>query len=61
MRFFRAVLVGTMLVLVFAAFEGTTVAAASADTFTGAWTATDTDGSTLTVQISAPNPSGLVE
>jgi hypothetical protein len=50
-----------MLVLVFAAFEGTTVAAASADTFTGAWTATDTDGSTLTVQISAPNPSGLVE
>ena len=54
MRFLRIVL----LVALVAAFQATTVAA-SRDAFTGAWTATDTDGSTLKAQISAPAASGV--
>jgi hypothetical protein len=59
MRSLRPAVFSTVLLLVCVVFQATTVAAASTDAFTGAWTATDTDGSTLHLQISAPNVSGV--
>jgi hypothetical protein len=44
-------------VLVSAASAG----AAGQDAFTGAWTATDTDGSTLNLAIGGANPAGVRE
>jgi len=47
-------------VLVLIAFSWTSAALGSADAFTGAWVATDPgDGSTLKVQISAANHTGV--
>jgi len=57
MSYRRVLLVSTLLVSFM--LYGTSTAAGSPSAFTGAWTATDPDdGSTLKVQIGAPNASG---
>jgi hypothetical protein len=58
MSYRRVLVLSTLLVLFF--LYGTATAAGSAGAFTGAWTATDPDdGSTLKLQIGAPNAFGV--
>jgi hypothetical protein len=55
----RLVLSSTMVAFSAALLICSSASGASADPFTGAWTATDTDGSTLRLQIGGGNASGV--
>jgi hypothetical protein len=55
----RLVLSSTMVAVSAAALICSSALGASADPFTGAWTAIDTDGSTLRLQIGDANAAGV--
>jgi hypothetical protein len=55
----RLVLSSTMVAFAAALLICSSASGASGDPFTGAWTATDTDGSTLRLEIGASNAAGV--